>query len=114
MACLAGNPGLFAAAFTAWVRASWPDRPEFQFLRLKGRRGPKKAAVAVAASILTTVYHLLRDGTCYQDLATRTSARTTSLAAIRPAPLASSQTASAASVTSSKSGAPHDPSRSSF
>src|SRR4051812_27934914 len=42
------------------------------------------------------------------------SARTTSLAAIRPAPLASSQTASAASVTSSKSGAPHDPSRSSF
>jgi predicted transposase YbfD/YdcC len=23
------NPGLFAAAFTAWVRASWPDRPEF-------------------------------------------------------------------------------------
>src|SRR3954464_4453213 len=68
MACLAGNPGLFAAAFTAWVRASWPDRPEFQFLRLKGRRGPKKAAVAVAASILTTVYHMLRDGTCYQDL----------------------------------------------
>src|SRR4051812_31325742 len=37
-------------------------------LRLKGRRGPKKAAVAVAASILTTVYHMLRDGTCYQDL----------------------------------------------
>ena len=78
-------------------------------LRLKGRRGPKKAAVAVAASILTTVYHMLRDGT-----ATRTSARTTSLAAIRPAPLASLQTASAASVTSSKSGAPQDPSRSSF
>ena len=41
---------------------------EAQFLRLKGRRGPKKAAVAVAASILTTVYHMLRDGTCYQDL----------------------------------------------
>ena len=37
-------------------------------LRLKGRRGPKKAAVAVAASILTTIYHMLRDGTCYQDL----------------------------------------------
>jgi transposase len=31
-------------------------------------RGPKKAAVAVAASILTTAYHMLADGTCYQDL----------------------------------------------
>jgi transposase len=41
---------------------------EAQFLRLKGRRGPKKAAIAVAASILTTVYHMLRDGTGYQDL----------------------------------------------
>src|SRR5207344_1083970 len=39
-----------------------------QFLRLKARRGPKKAAVAVAASILTTAYHMLADGTCYQDL----------------------------------------------
>jgi transposase len=39
-----------------------------QFLRLKSRRGPKKAAVAVAASILETAYHILKDGTCYQDL----------------------------------------------
>lgn len=38
------------------------------FHRLKARRGPKKAIVAVAASILTTVYHLLRDGAVYQDL----------------------------------------------
>src|SRR5260370_1208649 len=38
------------------------------FHRLKARRGPKKAIVAVAASILTTVYHVLRDGTLYQDL----------------------------------------------
>lgn len=38
------------------------------FNRLKVRRGPKKAIVAVAASLLTTVYHLLRDGTLYQDL----------------------------------------------
>jgi transposase len=28
-----------------------------QFYRLKARRGPKKAVVAVAASILTAVYH---------------------------------------------------------
>jgi uncharacterized protein (TIGR02118 family) len=39
-----------------------------QFLRLKARHGAKKAAIAVAASILTTVYHMLRDGTCYHDL----------------------------------------------
>jgi transposase len=39
-----------------------------QFFRLKARRGPKKAAIAVAASILTAVYHMLKDGTLYQDL----------------------------------------------
>jgi transposase len=39
-----------------------------QFLRLKARRGPKKAVIAVAASILTIVYHMLRDGTYYRDL----------------------------------------------
>jgi transposase len=46
-----------------------------QFLRLKARRGPKKAVVAVAASILTTAYHMLADGTCYQDLGTDHFAR---------------------------------------
>ena len=39
-----------------------------QFLRLKARRGPKKAIMAVAASILTAIYHKLKDGTLYQDL----------------------------------------------
>lgn len=39
-----------------------------QFLRLKARRGPKKAIMAVASSILTAVYHMLKDGTLYQDL----------------------------------------------
>jgi len=39
-----------------------------QFLRQKARRGPKKAAIAVAASILTAAYHMLRDGTFYNDL----------------------------------------------
>ena len=39
-----------------------------QFQRLRHRRGPKKAVCAVAASILTAVYHMLRDGTFYQDL----------------------------------------------
>jgi transposase len=39
-----------------------------QFQRLRSRRGPKKAICAVAASILTAAYHMLRDGTFYQDL----------------------------------------------
>lgn len=39
-----------------------------QFFRLKARRGPKKAAIAVAASILTAVYHMLKDGTFHHDL----------------------------------------------
>jgi transposase len=39
-----------------------------QYLRLKSRRGPQKAICAVAASILTAVYHMLKDGTLYQDL----------------------------------------------
>jgi transposase len=39
-----------------------------QFQRLRARRGPKKVICAVAASILTATYHMLRDGTCHQDL----------------------------------------------
>lgn len=39
-----------------------------QFLRLRARRGAKKAIVAVAASILTIVYYVIRDGRRYQDL----------------------------------------------
>jgi transposase len=39
-----------------------------QFLRLRARRGAKKAVIAVAASMLTAVYHMLRNGVPYQDL----------------------------------------------
>jgi transposase len=39
-----------------------------QFQRLRARRGPKKAICAVAASILTAAYHMLRTGTFYHDL----------------------------------------------
>jgi hypothetical protein len=42
--------------------------PQAQFLRLKARRGPKKAIIAVAATILTAAYYMLKDGTHYQDL----------------------------------------------
>ena len=38
------------------------------YLRLKGRRGPKKAIVAVAASMLRSIYHMLKHGTPYHDL----------------------------------------------
>ena len=37
-------------------------------LRQSSRRGPKKAVVAVAASMLTATFHMLRDGTVYTDL----------------------------------------------
>jgi transposase len=39
-----------------------------QFLRLRARRGAKKAILAVAASMLTAAYHMLRDGVEYHDL----------------------------------------------
>jgi len=73
----------------AWVASRKKNSYfEAQYLRLKARRGPKKAVVAVAASILTTVYHMLADGTCYQDLgadhfARRNPARTAAKLASR-------------------------------
>ena len=54
-----------AATSAARTKASYLGA---QYPRLKGRRGHKRAVVAVAASILTIAYHLLRDGTTYQDL----------------------------------------------
>jgi transposase len=39
-----------------------------QFLRIKARRGPRKAIMAVAASILTAIYHMLKNGSDYVDL----------------------------------------------
>ena len=39
-----------------------------QFFRITARRGKKKAILAVAASMLTAIYHMLKDGTLYQDL----------------------------------------------
>lgn len=59
---------------TLMVQAAWcaiRTRDSYfraQFLRLRARRGSKKAIVAVAASLLTTVYYMLRDGTPYRDL----------------------------------------------
>lgn len=59
---------------TTLVMAAWPAASargtylRAQFLRLKTRRGPKKAVVAVAASILTAAYYILRDHVPYHDL----------------------------------------------
>ena len=53
----------------AWAAVKKKDSYlQAQFCRIKARRGPKKAIMAVAASILTAIYHMLKDGTFYQDL----------------------------------------------
>lgn len=39
-----------------------------QFQRLRSKHGPKKAICAVAASMLTAVYHMLKNGTTHHDL----------------------------------------------
>jgi transposase len=39
-----------------------------QFLRLRARRGAKKAILAVAASMLTAIWHMLKNGVEYRDL----------------------------------------------
>lgn len=53
----------------AWAAArSKNTYARAQFHRLKARRGSKKAVVAVAASMLTAVYYMLRDHAPYRDL----------------------------------------------
>ena len=62
---------------TALVQAAWAATRkkgsylQAQFRRLKARRGPKKAIVAVAASMLTAAYFMLRDEKDYHDLGGR-------------------------------------------
>lgn len=52
----------------AWSAIRTPGYLKTQFLRLKARRGPKKAIIAVAASILGAAYAILMDGQVYRDL----------------------------------------------
>jgi hypothetical protein len=53
----------------AWCASRTKDSYlQAQYLRLRSRRGAKKAVCAVAASILTAAYHMLKNGTVYQDL----------------------------------------------
>ncbi len=59
---------------TTLVQCAWSasrkkaSYTQAQFHRLRARRGAKKAVCAVAASILTAAYHMLKDGTRYRDL----------------------------------------------
>jgi transposase len=39
-----------------------------KYHRLAGRRGPKRAKVAVGRCLMKVVYHIIKDGTQYQDL----------------------------------------------
>jgi transposase len=53
----------------AWAAVKKKDSYlQAQFYRIKARRGPKKAIMAVVASILTAIYHMFKDGTMYKDL----------------------------------------------
>jgi transposase len=59
---------------TTLVQAAWAAARSkngylpAQFLRIKSRRGPKKAVMAVTASMLTAAYYILRDDVNYRDL----------------------------------------------
>lgn len=59
---------------TTLVQAAWSavrvkgGYLQAQFHRIRARRGAKKAIIAVAASMLTAIWHMLRDGTEWQDL----------------------------------------------
>jgi transposase len=59
---------------TTLVQAAWAASRKkdgylrAQFLHLKSRRGPKKAILAVAASMLTAAYHMLKHDVDYRDL----------------------------------------------
>jgi transposase len=59
---------------TTLVQAAWAavrNKDNYlhaQYLRIKRRRGAKKAIVAVAASMLTAAWHMIRDDADYLDL----------------------------------------------
>jgi transposase len=66
-----GNPSLREALIEAGWAAARTKHTYLaaQFHRLKGRRGAKRAVVALAHSILVIAYHILQeDGTVYRDL----------------------------------------------
>jgi hypothetical protein len=65
-----GAPWLKTALVTAaWAAVRVKDSYlQTQFHRLRSRRGAKKPILAVAASMLTAAYHMLKNGLEYHDL----------------------------------------------
>lgn len=65
-----GNPWLRSTLVEAARAASRTRGTYFsaQYHRLAARRGGKRAALAVAHSLLVVMYHLMKRGTVYQDL----------------------------------------------
>ena len=67
----AGEP----LAETALVQAAWAayrakgTQLSRKFRRIAGKRGKRRAAVAVAHTLLVIIYHLLKEGTNYQEIA---------------------------------------------
>ena len=50
------NPALFSAAFTAWVRATWPDRPDFVAIDGKTSRRTHDRAAGTAPIHLVSAF----------------------------------------------------------
>jgi transposase len=64
-----GNPYLRTSLIeAAWAATRTKTYLAAQYRRLAARRGGKRAIVAVAHSILVIVYHILKEGTVYEDL----------------------------------------------
>ena len=64
-----GNPYLKGALGTAAMSASHSNGTYLaaQYRRIAARRGPMKAIVALEHSLLIAIWHMLTDGTFYQD-----------------------------------------------
>lgn len=65
-----GNPYLRRALCqSAWAAARKKESHlAALFRRIRGRRGEQKAIMAVAHELLTIIFHILRDGSAYQEL----------------------------------------------
>jgi transposase len=65
------SSGFLRASLVEAAQAAARSRDTYlrsQYYRLKPRRGAKRAIVAVAHSILVSAYHIIKDGTEYQEL----------------------------------------------
>ena len=65
-----GNPWLRSTLVEAAWAASHAKQTYLaaEYRRLAARKGTKRALVAIAHSILIIAYHIIRDGTTYEDL----------------------------------------------